>query len=256
MKERMPAMFFGHGNPMNAIEDNEFSQAWMQASVNLPVPRAIVCISAHWQTVGTEVTTSSKPITIHDFSGFPDEMYDLQYPAPGSPQLADEIFSVIKSTKVRTNQDRGLDHGAWSVLMRLFPGANIPVVQLSLDQTQGSQFHYELGSQLKQLREKDVLVIGSGNIVHNLNLMVWRDTAFEWAQEFDSQVKGWITTDEHQPIIHYEKHGEPAFLSVNTGEHYEPLLYILGLKEPGEPVQFFTEKIWGGSISMRSMRIG
>ena len=164
MKERMPAMFFGHGNPMNAIEDNEFSQAWMQASVNMAIPRAIVCISAHWQTVGTEVTASTKPITIHDFSGFPDEMYDLQYPAPGSPQLAEEICGMIKSTKVQTNQDRGLDHGSWSVLMRLFPDADIPVVQLSLDQTQGSQFHYELGSQMKQLREKDVLVIGSGTL--------------------------------------------------------------------------------------------
>jgi 4,5-DOPA dioxygenase extradiol len=252
----MPVMFFGHGNPMNAIEDNEFSQAWMQAAVDLPVPRAILCISAHWETVGPEVTATLQPKTIHDFSGFPDEMYELQYPAPGSPELADEICGMVKSMKVRSNDYRGLDHGTWSVLKRLFPYADIPVVQLSLDQTQPNQFHYDLGGELKQLRERDVLVIGSGNIVHNLQLMVRKDTAFDWAQEYDSMVKEWILTDEHRPIIQYENYGEPAFLSVNTGEHYEPLMYILGMKEPGDPVHFFTEKIWGGSLSMRSLRIG
>ena len=249
-------MFFGHGNPVNAIEDNEFSQAWMKAAAELPVPRAILCISAHWESVGTEVTAVQQPRTIHDLSGFPDEMYELQYPAPGSPELADEICGMVKSMNVRSMNHRGMDHGTWTVLKRLFPDADIPVVQLSLDQTQSSQFHYDLGGELKQLRERDVLVIGSGNIVHSLPLMTRKDTAFDWAQEYDSLVKEWILTNEHQSIIHYENYGEPAFLSVNTGEHYEPLLYILGIKESSEPVHFFTEKILGGSLSMRSLRIG
>jgi 4,5-DOPA dioxygenase extradiol len=252
----MPVLFVGHGNPMNAIEDNEFSRAWIEAAADLPVPRAILCISAHWESVSTEVSAAKQPRTIHDFYGFPEEMYALQYPAPGSPELAEDICEMVNSLNVKSNPDRGLDHGSWSVLMRMFPNADIPVVQLSLDQTQSNQFHYDLGSQLKILREKDILVIGSGNIVHNLPMMVWEDTAFPWAQEYDGRIKEWILADDHQPIIHYEEYGKPAFLSVNTGEHYEPLMYVLGMKEPGEPVQFFAEKIWGGSMSMRSLRIG
>ena len=256
MSERIPVLFIGHGNPMNAIEDNEFSRAWIKAAVDLPIPRAIVCVSAHWESVGTEVSTAERPRTIHDFFGFPTEMYALQYPAPGSPEMAEEICAMVKSIQIRPNPDRGLDHGSWSVLMRMFPKAELPVLQISLDQTQSTQFHYDLGRQLKQLREKEILVVGSGNIVHNLPMMVWEETAFQWAEEYDSKIKEWILADDHQSIIHYEKYGKPAHLSVNTGEHYEPLMYILGMKEPGEPVQFFTEKIWGGSVSMRSLRIG
>lgn len=256
MTEHMPIFFIGHGNPMNAIEDNEFSRAWIKAAADLPVPRAIVCVSAHWESVGTEVSSATKPRTIHDFYGFPQEMYALQYPAPGLPELAEEVSGMTDSIPIRLNPDRGLDHGSWSVLMRMFPEANIPVLQVSLDQTQSNQFHYDLGSQLKKLRDEGVLVIGSGNIVHNLPMMVWEDTAFPWAKEYDEKIKEWILADDHQSIIHYEEYGRPAFLSVNTGEHYEPLLYVLGMKEPGDPVQFFADKVWGGSMSMRSLRIG
>ncbi|OGN74449.1 MAG: 4,5-DOPA dioxygenase extradiol [Chloroflexi bacterium GWB2_49_20] len=253
---RMPVMFVGHGNPMNAFEDNEFSQAWTQVGASLLVPRAILCISAHWETIGTEVTAMPQPKTIHDFYGFPPELFALQYPAPGSPELAEDIRSTVKSIDIQPDQNWGLDHGTWSVLKRMFPQANIPVLQLSLDRTQSAQFHYDLGQELKPLRRQGVLIIGSGNIVHNLGLVVWKDIAFDWAQDYDARVKDWILQDDHEPIIHYETYGRPAHLAVNSAEHYEPLLYVLGLKEPGEPVQFFTEKIWGGSVSMRSVLIG
>jgi 4,5-DOPA dioxygenase extradiol len=253
---RMPVMFVGHGNPMNAIEQNEFSQAWVQMGELLPHPKAILCISAHWETVGTDITAMLQPKTIHDFYGFPRELFALKYPAPGSPELAEDVRSLVKSRDIQLNEDWGLDHGTWSVLVRMFPQADIPVLQLSLDRTQSAQFHYDLGRELKALRKQGVLIIGSGNIVHNLGMVVWKDTAFDWAQEYDAKVKEWILQDNHEPIIHYEVYGKPANLAVNSAEHYEPLLYVLGLKDPGEPVQFFAEKVWGGSISMRSVLIG
>ncbi len=253
---RMPVLFIGHGNPMNAIEDNEFSRAWSAAGQALPHPKAILCISAHWETQGAKVTAMLKPATIHDFYGFPRELFDVQYPAPGSPDLAQQIGKVVKMAAVQPDQSWGLDHGTWSVLKRMFPEADVPVVQLSLDRTHEAPFHYELGRQLRQLREEGVLIVGSGNVVHNLRVMKWEDTAYDWAADFDAKVKQCIQEGDHDPLIHYEKQGQAAALSINSAEHYLPLLYVLGLKEEDEPVGFFAEKVWGGSLSMRCVRIG
>jgi len=256
MNDRMPMLFVGHGSPMNAIEDNEFSRAWQEAARAIPQPSGIVCISAHWETSGTKVTAMGAPRTIHDFYGFPKALFDKQYPAPGSPQLASRISELVKTRSVLPDQSWGLDHGTWSVLCRMYPQATVPVVQLSLDRTLKADGHYALGRELRDLRQEGVLIVGSGNIVHNLRLMVWEDTAFDWAVEFDRRVREWIIQQDHTSIIHYEKYGQPAILAVNSAEHYLPLIYILGLQEKDEPVSFFTEKLWGGSLSMRCVRIG
>lgn len=253
---KMPVLFIGHGSPMNAIEDNEFSRLWREAAREIPQPKAIVCISAHWETRGTQVTAMEVPRTIHDFYGFPRPLFEKQYPAPGSLELANQIVKLIKEATVLPDQSWGLDHGTWSVLCQMYPEARLPVVQLSLDRTHEPKYHYALGQQLRQLRQEGVLILGSGNIVHNLRMMVWEDKAFDWAVEYDAKVKQWIEEGEHESIIHYEKHGQLAQLAVNSAEHYLPLLYILGLKEKDEPVSFFAEKIWGGSLSMRCVRIG
>jgi len=253
---KMPALFLGHGSPMNAIEDNEFSRAWRETARQIPKPVAILCISAHWETHGTQVTAMQAPRTIHDFYGFPPPLFEKEYPAPGSPELADRVMKLAPGSNVLPDQSWGLDHGAWSVLCQMYPHADVPVVQLSLDRTLQPSGHYKLGRELRQLRQESVLIIGSGNIVHNLRMMVWEDTAFEWAVDYDSRVRQWILDGDHQPIIHYEKQGRAAMLSVNSAEHYLPLLYVLGLQEKDEPVSFFTEKIWGGSLSMRCVRIG
>lgn len=253
---RMPVLFVGHGNPMNAIEENEFSQAWSAAGKSLPTPKAILCVSAHWETAGSKVTAMEKPRTIHDFYGFPHELFEVDYPAAGSPDLAQTVRRVITLAEIKPDLAWGLDHGTWSVLRRMFPLADVPVVQLSLDRTKPFEYHYQLGNQLKELREEGVLIMGSGNLVHNLRTVVFEDVAFDWALDYDRKVSQWILEDDHEPIIHYEKQGQSAMLSVNSGEHYLPLLYSLGLKEPGEPVSFFADKVWGGSISMRSVRIG
>ena len=252
----MPALFVGHGSPMNAIEDNEFTSAWQEVARQLPRPKAILCISAHWETRGTQVTAMQTPRTIHDFYGFPRELFEKQYPAPGSPVLADRLIQVVGESKVRPDQSWGLDHGTWSVLCRMYPLSDIPVVQLSLDRNLDTAGHYELGHALMQLRREGVLIVGSGNIVHNLRMMVWEDTAFDWAVEFDSKIKQWILQQDHEPIIHYDKQGQSAMLSVNSAEHYLPLLYVLGVSQKDEPVSFFAEKLWGGSLSMRCVRIG
>jgi 4,5-DOPA dioxygenase extradiol len=256
MNDRMPVLFVGHGSPMNAIEDNEFSRAWQEAARAIPEPSGIVCISAHWETSGTKVTAMEAPRTIHDFYGFPKPLFDKQYPAPGSPKLANQISELVKTRNVLPDQTWGLDHGTWSVLCRMYPQATVPVVQLSLDRTLKADEHYALGRELRDLRQEGVLIVGSGNIVHNLRLMVWEDTAFDWAVEFDHRVREWIIDQDHASIIHYEKYGQPAILAVNSAEHYLPLLYILGLQEKDEPVSFFAEKLWGGSLSMRCVRIG
>jgi 4,5-DOPA dioxygenase extradiol len=252
----MPVLFMGHGSPMNAIEDNEFSLAWQEAARTIPQPKAILCISAHWETLGSQVTAMQAPRTIHDFYGFPRSLFEKQYPAPGSPELAARIIKLLDQSNVLADQSWGLDHGTWSVLCRMYPQADVPVVQLSLDRAGENANHYQLGQKLRQLRQEGVLIVGSGNIVHNLRMMVWEDTAFDWAIEYDAKVKQWILEDDHEAIIHYEKHGKPALLAVNSAEHYLPLLYILGLKEKDEPVSFFADKIWGGSISMRCVRVG
>ncbi len=252
----MPALFIGHGSPMNAIEDNEFSRTWIEIGKGLPHPKAILCISAHWETNGTKVTAMEAPRTIYDFYGFPFELYQQQYPAPGSPQLAERIRQALDPTPVHFDFDWGLDHGAWSVLMRLFPAANVPVVQLSLDRTQPPAVHYQLGQALRPLRQEGVLIIGSGNMVHNLRIMRWQDTAFDWAAEFDLTLKRLIEAGDHTAIINYHQLGRGAQLAIPTNEHFLPLLYALALQDAGEPISFFAEKVTFGSISMRGLKIG
>jgi 4,5-DOPA dioxygenase extradiol len=256
MTNRMPILFVGHGSPMNAIEDNEFSRAWIAAGKALPPVKSILCVSAHWESEGTQVTAMEKPKTIYDFYGFPPELYAKKYPAPGSPELAQRVRDLVKPAAVGLDQAWGLDHGTWSVLTRLFPKADVPVIQLSLDIKKTPQEHYDLGSQLRTLREEGVLIIGSGNIVHNLRILNWDESAYGWAVEFDAKVKQWIVDHDHESIIQYHKQGQQATLAINSAEHYKPLLYALGAGNADEPISFFAEKITLGSISMRSLRIG
>jgi 4,5-DOPA dioxygenase extradiol len=252
----MPVLFVGHGSPMNAIEDNEFSRAWEQVAKALPKPKAILCISAHWETAGTRVTAMEHPPTIHDFGGFPQELYDLSYPAPGSPALAQLIQATVKKATIGLDQSWGLDHGTWSVLRQMFPAADVPVVQLSLDRTREPAHHYELAKDLRALRDRGVLIVGSGNMVHNLRLLVFQDGAYDWATEFDETLKQLILSGDHDPIVHYHKLGAAAARSVPTNEHYLPLLYVLAQQQPGEQVRFFAEGVTLGAISMRSVWIG
>ncbi|MBK7443910.1 MAG: 4,5-DOPA dioxygenase extradiol [Chitinophagales bacterium] len=253
---KMPVLFIGHGNPMNAIEDNEFSRGWADAGKLLTVPKAILCVSAHWLTRGTRVCAVAQPETIHDFGGFPQALFDVQYNAPGSPEFALETQQLITKTKVELDNEWGLDHGCWSVLNKMFPAANIPVFQLSIDYYQTPQYHYELAQQLKDLRKKGVLIIGSGNIVHNLRLFTMQDIAFDWAIEFDTKIKELLEKGDHDPIINYKTLGKAAELSVPTNDHYLPLLYSIALQEKNESLQFFNDKTTAGSISMRSLKIG
>ncbi|MCX6067800.1 MAG: 4,5-DOPA dioxygenase extradiol [Chloroflexi bacterium] len=257
MSEKMPVLFVGHGSPMNAIEENEFGRAWTDMGKQLPRPKAILAVSAHWETMGTKVTAMEKPKTIYDFYGFPKELYEVTYPAPGSPDLVQTVRKIIKMSEVQPDLTWGLDHGTWSVLHRMFPAADIPVVQLSLDRAKSPQQHYQLGQQLKELREEGVVIISSGNIVHNLRMVVFDDKLkFEWAESFDKKVSQWILDDDHDPIIQFEKQGHDAQLAINSAEHYLPLLYTLGLKDEGEPVSFFADKVTYGSLSMRSVKVG
>jgi 4,5-DOPA dioxygenase extradiol len=252
----LPALFVGHGSPMNAIEDNAFSRAWLSEGRALPRPAAILCISAHWETDGTRVTAQAQPPTIHDFGGFPRALYEQQYPAPGSPELAQLVCDTVTGTQVRLDHAWGLDHGTWSVLRRLFPAADVPVVQLSLDRALSPADHYALAQQLRPLRRRGVLVVGSGNIVHNLRRVDWQDGAYDWAVEFDTTVERLIRTRDHAALIHYPDLGPAARLAVPTNEHYQPLLYALALQADDEPVTFFAEGVTLGSISMRSLRLG
>jgi len=253
---KMPVLFVGHGSPTNAIEDNEFSKSWFDTARALPRPKAILCVSAHWETIGTQITAMETPRTIHDFGGFPQELFELQYPAPGSPALAHLVQQTVQGVTVQFDQDWGLDHGTWSILHRMYPDADIPVVQLSLDRTKGPEYHYRLGKELASLRDKGVLIIGSGNMVHNLGLMVWQDRAFDWAIEFDELMKELILTADHQAIIDYHKLGQIAQLSIPTNEHFLPLLYVLALQDSADEVKFFAERVTLGSMSMRSLLIG
>lgn len=254
----MPVLFLGHGSPMNAIELNEFSSGWRTVGKSLPVPNAILCISAHWETRGTFVTAMEKPRTIHDFGGFPQALFDVQYPAPGSPDLASETSNIITRTKVGLDESWGLDHGAWSVIKHLYPEANIPVIQLSLDYTKSPREHYELAGELAALREKGVLIIGSGNMVHNLRIIDWNkpDTGYDWAIETDTKMRQWISDGNHQALIDYKKGGRAFEQSIPTPEHYLPLLYTLGLQSKNEEASFFNTKTIMGSISMTSVKIG
>jgi 4,5-DOPA dioxygenase extradiol len=258
--EQMPVLFLGHGSPMNAIEDNEFSKSWKELGKTLPKPTAIVCVSAHWETSGTLVTAMPKPKTIHDFGGFPQVLFDVEYAAPGSPQLADETKKVITKTNVGLDDQWGLDHGCWSVVKHLYPNADVPVIQMSLDYMQAPQYHYELAKELAALRKKGVLIIGSGNIVHNLGLLAWNkmkepEYGFDWAIEANEKMKKYILANDHQSLINYKSQGKAFDLAIPSPDHYLPLLYILALKEENEKVDLFNDKALMGSLTMTSLKI-
>jgi 4,5-DOPA dioxygenase extradiol len=259
MTERMPAVFFGHGNPMNAIMHNAWTDGWAAIGAAIPRPRAILCISAHWYLPGTHVTAMQSPRTIHDFGGFPRALYEVQYPAPGDPGLARRVQELLAPVSVELDHRWGLDHGAWSVLCHLFPQADVPVIQLSIDETQPGQFHYELGKRLSPLRDEGVLVIGSGNLVHNLHTYAWgrhMPEPYEWAVRFEKQAREFLLAGEHEPLVEYEMLGRDAMLSAPTPDHYLPLLYIMGIRREGEPVSFPVEGVDGGSISMLTVKFG
>jgi 4,5-DOPA dioxygenase extradiol len=256
--ERMPVMFVGHGSPMNAILDNRWSRAWVELGAVLRRPNAILCVSAHWQTTGSMVTAMERPRTIHDFYGFPDELNRTLYPAPGAPEVAGQTKALVKKTPIGLDAAWGLDHGTWSVLVRMFPRADVPVFQLSLDHTQGAAWHYELARELRPLRDRGVLIMGSGNIVHNLRRVDGRlgDAGFDWAVEFDAKAKALIDSGDHRSLVEYEKLGSPARLSIPTNEHYLPVLYALAVKDDKDSIAYFNDGCAMGSISMRSLVIG
>ena len=241
---------------MNAIEDNRFSQTWADLGASLEQPKAILCISAHWQTAGAQVTAMEKPRTIYDFGGFPPELYRQVYPAPGSPELAAQVKNALGSTPLVLDQSWGLDHGTWSVLIRMFPAANIPVVQLSLDATQPEAYHFELAKKLLPLREQGVLVLGSGNVVHNLRLLSMDERPLDWALEADERAKQLIETHDYQGMIDFPTASRATRLAVPTNEHFLPLLYALALHQEGEELHFFNDGMSLGSLSMRSVLIG
>ncbi len=257
---KMPVLFLGHGSPMNAIEENEFVTGFRNIAKNIPRPNAILCVSAHWETKGTFVTAMQNPRTIHDFGGFPDELFAVQYPAPGSPALASETKSLITKTEVGLDDKWGLDHGAWSVIKHLYPNADIPVIQMSIDYSKPPQFHYELAQQIKSLREKGVLIIGSGNMVHNLRRVEWRRLnetfGYDWALEAGEKMKSYILDGDHNPLINYRAQGKAFDLAIPTPEHYLPLLYSLALKEDSEAVELFNDKAVAGALTMTSVKIG
>ena len=258
---KMPVLFLGHGSPMNAIEDNEFSRGWQTAGKSLPRPTAILCISAHWETRGTLVTSMEKPRTIHDFGGFPKELYDVQYPAAGMPALAKKTRETVKKTTVELDESWGLDHGAWSVIKHLYPKADVPVVQMSLDATQGPQYHFELAKELAALRKKGVLIVGSGNMVHNLGKMAWGKMnepgfAYDWALEADAFFKKHILSGDYKPLLQYKSAGQAVNMAIPTPDHFLPLIYVLGLKEEKEALKLFNDKPVMGSITMTSLKIG
>lgn len=259
--ETMPVLFVGHGSPMNGIENNPFSEQWVKAGKELPAPKAILVISAHWLTKGTFVTAMDKPRTIHDFGGFPQELFDVQYNVPGNSVLAQETKELVKSTSIGLDHDWGLDHGAWTVLRRMYPDAAIPVLQLSIDYSKPAAYHYELAKELAALRKKGVLIIGSGNMVHNLRLVAWDklDTpnyGFDWAIEMHEIFRNKITDGDHQALINYESLSKSAKLAIPTPDHYFPLMYILGLQQKNETPQFFNDQLVGGSLNMTSVRFG
>ncbi|MBL7973675.1 MAG: 4,5-DOPA dioxygenase extradiol [Candidatus Kapabacteria bacterium] len=259
--DTMPVLFVGHGSPMNGIEDNEFSRRWKKLGEEVPVPKAVLCISAHWLTKGTHITAMEKPKTIHDFGGFPEELFKVQYNAPGSPSLAKETSELVKKTNVGLDHDWGLDHGTWSITKQMFPKADIPVLQLSIDYARPPQYHYDLGKELAALRNKGVLILGSGNMVHNLRMVAWDkldapEYGFDWAHEINASFKKYITERNHTALINYQQLGNAAKLAIPTPDHYYPLLYTLGLQNKNEQTTFFNDKAVGGSLTMTSVRIG
>jgi 4,5-DOPA dioxygenase extradiol len=257
----MPVLFIGHGSPMNGIEDNDFSRRWKSMAAEIPVPKAVLVISAHWFSRGTQITAMDFPRTIHDFGGFPQALFDVQYPAPGSPELALETASLIHSAKVDLDHDWGLDHGTWTIIRHMYPLADIPVLQLSIDYTKSPQYHYDLAKEIYALRKKGVLIIGSGNMVHNLRMVDFtrlnaQEYGYDWALHMNDRFKELISNHEHQPLINYHQLGREADMAIPTPEHYLPLLYSLGLKNEQEDVSFFNDKAVAGSLTMTSVKIG
>jgi 4,5-DOPA dioxygenase extradiol len=260
MTSQMPAIFFGHGNPLNALARNAYTEGWSAIGKAIPRPTAVLCVSAHWYLPGTAVTAMSAPRTIHDFGGFPRELYEVQYPAPGSPELARRVQGLLKPSEVELDEKSwGLDHGTWSVLCHVFPQAEIPVVQLSIDETKPPEFHYQLGKRLAPLRDEGVLIIGSGNLIHNLHTYAWgrhEVEPFDWAVRFETQAREFLIAGNDAPLVDYESLGRDAILAAPTPDHYLPLLYVMGLRRKGEVVSFPVEGFDGGSISMLTVQIG
>ena len=258
--EKMPVLFLGHGSPMNAIEENEFVSGFRNVGKEIQRPRAILVISSHWETPGTFVTAMNHPRTIHDFGGFPKALFDVQYPAPGSPALAKETQELVTKTEIGLDEKWGLDHGAWSVIKHLYPDADVPVIQMSLDYRQSPQWHYELAQQLSALRRKGVLIVGSGNMVHNLGKVEWRRLnetfGYDWALEASEKMKNSIRSGDHQPLIHFRSQGKAFDLAIPTPEHYLPLLYTLALQEKGEEATLFNDLAVAGALTMTSVKIG
>lgn len=255
----MPVLFVGHGSPMNGILDTEFSRRWTQLATEIPVPAAVLVVSAHWFTRGTRITAMDFPQTIHDFGGFPQALFEVQYPAPGQPALALETSQLIHSAHVELDHDWGLDHGTWTIVRHMYPGASIPVLQLSIDYTKGPQYHYELARELYALRKKGVLIMGSGNLVHNLRMAAWNrlndEYGYDWAVGINDTFKSLIESGDHQPLINYSTLGKDAMLAIPTPEHYLPLMYTLGLQGSQDSISFFNDKAVGGSLTMTSVKL-
>jgi len=257
--DSMPALFMGHGSPMNGIEVNEFSTGWANMAKAIPLPTAVLVVSAHWFTHGTKITAMDFPPTIHDFGGFPQALFDVQYPAAGNPELAKETANLITTTGVELDHDWGLDHGAWTVIRHMYPNADIPVLQLSIDYTKDAQYHYDLAKEISALRKKGVLILGSGNMVHNLRMLSWEminGGGYDWANEANEKFKTAILNKDHQSLIDFERMGSEVRLSIPTPEHYLPLMYILGLQSGKEEALLFNDKAVGGSLTMTSVKVG
>lgn len=258
--QKMPVLFLGHGSPMNAIEENQFVKGFRKAAQEIDKPNAILCISAHWLTRGTFLTAMEMPKTIHDFGGFPQALFDVQYPAPGNPELAYEVIEFLGPV-IEEDHSWGLDHGAWSVIKHMYPNADIPVIQMSIDYNKPPQYHFDLGKRLSKLREKGILIIGSGNIVHNLRMVDWKNintvgAGWDWAVEAREKTNNWLTDGNFQNLIDYRSHGTLLEYAIPTPDHYFPLLYTLGLKEKSEELKLFNDELIAGSLSMTSVRIG
>lgn len=259
--QKMPVLFLGHGSPMNAIEENQFVQGFRNVAKEIPKPNAILCISAHWFTQGTKVTAMDMPKTIHDFGGFPKALFDVEYPAPGNPALAKETAELLSPVFVEEDHNWGLDHGAWSVIKHMYPNADIPVIQMSIDYTKPPQYHFDLAKRLEKLREKGILIIGSGNIVHNLRMVDWKNintvgAGWDWAIEAREKTNNWLVDGNFQNLIDYQKQGLSLQYAIPTPDHYLPLIYSLGLKNSSEDLVLFNDDLIAGSLSMTSVRIG
>lgn len=255
----MPLLFLGHGSPMNAIEENEFVQGFRDAGKDIPKPKAILCISAHWETKGTYITAMKNPPTIHDFGGFPEELYNVQYPAPGNPELAKETKDLISKKEVGLDEKWGLDHGCWSVMRHIYPDADVPIIQMSLDYSMGAKGHYELAKELAPLRKKGILIVGSGNMVHNLRMLSWenlnKEFGFDWALKASEKIKEFVLSGDYSQLINYNSQGKEFELAIPTPEHFLPLLYTLALKEENEKIEIFNDKAVAGSLTMTSFKV-